>query len=409
MESYSLFQLNEYIKRVIALNFREPLWIEAEIVQSRISRGHCYLELIEKDEAKKDVIAQASAAIWYNSYLFINKKTGNMLPEILSEGSAVRIKCRIDFNERYGFKLIIEDVDASYTLGKHELKKQEIIKRLQEEGLAELNKKVAIPSVIQRVAVISSEKAAGYQDFINHLRDNQYGYDYHLDLFNVAVQGTSVEKETVQAIEDIVSSSLTYDAVLLIRGGGSKLDLGVYDNYEIAKSIAESGIPFLIGIGHDIDHTVVDLISAVSLKTPTAVADYLIEHSMTFESEIMGYINSIHRHAQSYLHHHKTELNNIKSRLLSNAINQLHHEKEMANRRFEKLRSLSILLIKEEQHKIEKQLLYVDSRDPTQILIQGYAYIKQGDRNIKKRSDLKQKDSVEIYFIDGTTNAQIIN
>jgi len=178
LESYSLYQLNEYIRRVVALNFREPLWIEAEIAQIKDSRGNQYIELVEKDDDSDDIIAQISAVIWYRNFTFIKKKLGDIVFDLLEAGTQIRLKCTIDYHERYGLKLVIQDLDPNFTFGLVEIKRQEIINQLDEEGLLELNKTLLIPSVLQRIAVISSKGAAGYQDFINQLVDNSYGYTY---------------------------------------------------------------------------------------------------------------------------------------------------------------------------------------------------------------------------------------
>ena len=294
MESYSLFQLNEYIRRVIALNFREPLWIEAEIAQIKDSRGNQYLELIEKDEEGEGVIAQVSGAIWYRQVQFIKRKLGDIVYDLLEEGTQVRLKCKIDFHERYGLKLVIEDIDPNYTFGKLELKRQEIINKLEEGGLMDLNKGLIVPSVIQKIAVISSATAAGYQDFKNQLLNNGYGYTFKIDLYDGAVQGVNVESNTVNSIKEIIASKTNYDIVAVIRGGGSKLDLSGFDNYKIAEAIALSEIPFVIGIGHDIDSTVTDLVACLSLKTPTAVADYVIDRNMSYEARVEQQMASIH-------------------------------------------------------------------------------------------------------------------
>ena len=315
MESYTLFQLNEYIRRVIALNFREPLWIEAEIAQIKESRGNHYLELVEKEEDGDEIIAQISGAIWYRNFQFIKRKIGDLIYDLLVEGTQVRLKCQVDYHERYGMKLVVQDLDPKFTFGQLEMKRQEIINRLEEEGMMELNKSLLLPTVIQKIAVISSKGAAGYQDFKNQLTQNNYGYTFKVDLFDSAVQGLKVEQDTVGAIEQIVGSKTAYDVVCIIRGGGSKLDLAGYDNYAIASSIALSEIPFLIGIGHDVDSTVTDLVACLSLKTPTAVADFIVERNMQFEAGIEQILTGIQRGAANQLRQHQIELSSLLDRI----------------------------------------------------------------------------------------------
>jgi len=408
LESYSLFQLNEYIRRVIALNFREPLWIEAEIAQAKDSRGNYYIDLIEKDEDGEGVVAQISAAIWYRNFQFIKKKIGDIVYDLLEEGSQVRLKCRIDFHERYGIKLIIEDIDPNYTFGKLELKRQQIINRLEEEGLMELNKSLLVPTVIQRIAVISSANAAGYQDFKNQLINNGYDYGFKIDLYDGAVQGAKGEQDTKQAIEDICSKKEYYDIVAIIRGGGSKLDLSGYDNYEIAKDIALSEIPFIIGIGHDIDSTVADLVSCLSLKTPTAVADYIIDRNMTFEARIEQSMGQLQRAAHHTLRQHELSLKSLSEKMRIGIQYLLNEELGQLQLLQSHLSSGVKARLTDAFHQLEKMGLSLDVRDPSNIMSQGYSYVTRQGQAIRSVKKLKKNDEVEIHLIDGSTHSKIL-
>ena len=192
--SYSLYELNEYIRRVVALNFPEPIWVHCEIAQIKEVRGNVYLDLIQHDEGSDEIKAQISANIWYKSYLFLKNKLGALLPSLLSQGTNVSLKVQVEFSEKYGMKLIIEDIDPAYTIGQMEMKRQKILQQLTDEGLLHLNKLTDLPRVIQKIAVISSPNAAGYIDFINHLQGNSYGYKYAVQLFETALQGLNTER-----------------------------------------------------------------------------------------------------------------------------------------------------------------------------------------------------------------------
>ncbi|MFT4567413.1 MAG: exodeoxyribonuclease VII large subunit [Saprospiraceae bacterium] len=407
MESYSLFQVNEYIRRVIALNFREPLWIEAEIVQAKESRGNYYIELIEKEEEGSKVIAQANAVVWRRNFGFIKKKIGDLIFDLLQDGTQIRLKCRIDFNERYGLKLVIEDIDPNYTFGKLELKRQQIINQLEEEGLMEINKSLLIPDVVQRIAVISSATAAGYQDFVKQLTNNPYGFTYKVDLYDTAVQGVNVERDAAEAIEQIANNSEYYHAAAIIRGGGSKLDLSGYDNYAIAKSIAISDVPFIIGIGHDIDSTVVDLVSCLSLKTPTAVADYLVERNAHFESYCVQLSQSFQANALKTMKDQDLLIRSLEDRLSYLGKDNLRTTQGALDQLSQQLQLLSGRLLKDENHLLEKVDLAIESRDPEQILKRGYAYMKRGKETITTAAQLEKKDTVNVTFHDGTVKATI--
>ncbi len=405
MESYSLFQLNEYVRRVVALNFREPLWIEAEIAQIRDSRGNQYIELIEKDEEGEAVVAQLSGAIWYRQFQFIKKKHGELIHDLLEEGTQVRLKCKVDFHERYGLKLIIEDIDPKFTFGKLELKRQEIINRLEEEGLMDLNKGEIVPSVIQKIAVISSSNAAGYQDFKNQLLNNGYGYTFKIDLYDGVVQGVNVERDTVAHIESIKASKTKYDVVCIIRGGGSKLDLSGYDNYKIAEQIALSQIPFIIGIGHDIDSTVADLISCLSLKTPTAVADYIIDRNMNYEARVEQTMASIHRASTALLRSNEIQLSAAKERINMLVKSQLADAKN----NLELSQQLMVTSVKtyltEMSHQHERLSLMLDAHDPALIMKKGYSYIKKKGKLVQSVKTLKKDDKISIQLLDGSVES----
>lgn len=408
MESYTLFQVNEYIRRVIALNFREPLWIEAEIVQAKDSRGNYYIDLIEKEASSDKIIAQAGAVVWTRNFGFIRKKIGDLIFDLLRDGTQVRLKCRIDFNERYGFKLVIEDIDPNYTFGKMELKRQQIINQLEVEGLMELNKSLVLPEVVQRIAIISSASAAGYQDFVQQLTHNPYGFAYKIDLYNTAVQGTSIEQDTVAAITEISQRSSYYHAAIIIRGGGSKLDLSGYDNYAIAKSIACCEVPFIIGIGHDIDTTIVDLVSCLSLKTPTAVADFLIDRSARFESRCAQLSQTVHQLASHQLYNEALMLRSIEDLLIrasKDSLRTAHLHLEHSN---QMLAELSKSLISEEHHRLEKFVLQLDARDPQRILAQGYSVLRKDGKTITSATQVVSHDLVSITFEDGIVEATIL-
>lgn len=408
MESYTLFQLNEYVRRVIALNFREPLWIEAEIAQIKDSRGNQYLELIEKDEEGEGVIAQCSAAIWYRQFQFIKRKLGDIVYDLLEEGTQVRLKCKVDFHERYGFKLIIEDIDPNYTFGKLELKRQEIINKLEDGGLMDLNKGLIVPSVIQKIAVISSATAAGYQDFKNQLLNNGYGYTFKIDLFDGAVQGVNVEANTLDSIKEILSSKINYDVVAVIRGGGSKLDLSGFDNYKIAEAIALSEIPFVIGIGHDIDSTVTDLVACLSLKTPTAVADYVIDRNMSYEARLEQQMASIHRSATNMVRNSELALNGLKEQIRQSAQYKIAESNSAIELSQEHLRSYTDRLLSNEQHQLEKLNLMIDAKDPIKIMTQGYSYVMKGKKVVQSVKKLKSGDRISVHLNDGQVDSTII-
>jgi len=282
----SLFEVLQHLRRTVLLNFPESLWIKAEIAQFRESRGHIYLEIIEKDSGTEEWIAQAGAVLWQNQRIALTRKLGSQLRAVLQEGMEILCRARVDFHERYGLKLVIEDIDPAYTAGQLALERQKKLDVLQREGLIGKNRTIPMPPVLQRIAVLSSPQAAGLQDFEQQLLQNPYGYRFFTHLFPAAMQGNLLENETIAQLTRIQTKTQSFDCVVIIRGGGSKLDLAGFDSLELCRAIAHFPLPVITGIGHDIDQTLIDLVAHQPLKTPTAVAEFLVQNNLSFESHI---------------------------------------------------------------------------------------------------------------------------
>ena len=401
MEAYTLYDLNEYIRRVIALNFEEPIWIQCEIGQCKESRGQYYLELIEKDEASGEIKAKSSAIIWYKTFLFIKKKLGDLTNAILQDGSEIKIKVELDFNEKYGLKLVVLDIDPSYTIGQHELSKRKVYEQLKKEGILEINSTLALPSVIQNIAVVSSKTAAGLQDFMQELNDNSYGYNYNITLFNSSVQGGNAEREIVASLRDIKEKSDLYDCTVIIRGGGSKLDLSCFDSYNIAMEISRSQLPLVIGIGHDIDQTITDLVAHTSLKTPTAVASFLIEHNLNFEENILALQNEILFVADQIVGSSKADVE-AKEVILSNLAGRIIQKKILAlDHLVLSIPEITQRVIQRQENKLDMVSRIISSNTIASVLKKGYVIVRQDGKHIPIKKELKNKKEIELEFIDG--------
>ena len=287
-----------------------------------------------------------------------------------------------------------------------EIARQHIIKRLQDEGLMNLNKEEKLPLVCQKIAIISSPKAAGYQDFIKQLANNPYGYGFQTDLFEASVQGTKVETETVKAIKKIVEEN-KHDLAVIVRGGGSKLDLSGYDNYNIASAISTSAIPFIIGIGHDIDSTIVDMVSFQSLKTPTAVADYLVEHNANFEYRFQDLIKSIFDYSLNQCFQARQFLSDLSNQLLYQANSILTDKDNELKQNLEQLKIATSATISNQDHILDTLVLKVEGLNPFEILKKGYAYVERDSVQIKSIADVNPDDLVQVSFHDGKIEATV--
>jgi len=283
-ERLKLSELNGLVKKAVGEAFTAPIWVIGEISELKTNRsGHCYLNLIEKEENGDAIVAQARATIWSYTYRMLRPFFESTTGQQLTEGLKVLLSVSVEFHELYGYSLNIRDVDPTYTLGDMARRRREIIARLQSEGVAEMNKELDLPLVPQKIAIISSSTAAGYQDFVDQLTNNPVGYHFDLKLFPAIMQGNQAETSIIGALEQIYLYENFFDAVVIIRGGGSQADLSCFDNYNLAYFITQFPLPVITGIGHEKDDSIVDMVAHTRLKTPTAVAEFLISGVAQFD------------------------------------------------------------------------------------------------------------------------------
>ena len=308
-EKVSLTELQLIIRDSLYLALPDFYWVMAEISELKENNaGHCYLELIEKHPDEKNVRARVKAIIWSNRFRFLKAFFENITGETLREGLKILVKIKVEYHEVYGLSLIISDIDPAFTIGEMAMKRQLIIKRLEQEGVFTMNKELRFPAVPQRIAVISSKNAAGYSDFINHLKGNSFGYVFYTALIETSLQGTETEQSVISALDKIALSTHLFDLVVIIRGGGSQSDLSWFDNYNIAYHITQFPLPVITGIGHDKDISVTDMVANMSLKTPTAVADFLIDSVAGAENHIIEMIPGIINASRIIIEKNKTRI-----------------------------------------------------------------------------------------------------
>lgn len=286
--SISLSELAHAIEQGIQSALPNTYWVVAEISELSVnSKGHCYLELIEKPEHHDMVTAKLRATIWSYKYQLIHSYFYASTGLHLQAGLKVLVCAKVEFHAVYGLSLSIIDIDPVYTIGEDEKHRNAIIRQLHDEGVFSMNKDSALPLFAQRIAIVSSVKAAGYQDFVHQIAHNKYCLNFSLTLFNATMQGAETEQSIVQALDAIYERESEFDAVVIIRGGGSKTDLRWFDNYAIAAHIAQFPLPVITGIGHDKDISISDMVAHTSVKTPTAAAELFISmgEELLFEFE----------------------------------------------------------------------------------------------------------------------------
>ncbi len=407
MEAFSLFELNEHIRRVLALNFQDALWVRCEISQVKQSRGHYYLDLVEKVPDQDEILAQMSAVIWAKTAWVIQRKLKDVFDQLLQDGMEARLKVRVEFHERYGIKLIVEDIDPAFTLGNIELRRREIIETLSALGLIDQNGKLPLPLVVQRIAVLSAEQAAGYQDFKKHLLHNTSQYRYWIDLYPIAMQGGMVETELVKALEQIGHAQKHYDCVVIIRGGGSRLDLAAFDSLAIGKAIAGFPLPILTGIGHEIDHTVTDIVAHTSLKTPTAVADYFTERNTHFEQTVNGLYNEICQFGQQITRGHRVELKHIAELMRRAPRELLMRHRILLDQMIPVFRSTGRLFIQKHLDRIAHNLTLVDSLDPMSVLQRGYSITTKNGVHVRSSAEIANGDDIVTHLYQGQIQSTV--
>ncbi len=301
---YPLAKLNQSLERFIRENFGlKNYWVVAEIAKVQEKNGHHYLDLADSKDGKR--IAEMSASMWFSNYSRVNEKLKGELRTIFKSGNKVLLNVQLDFHAIYGLKLLILDVDPSITYGEIERKKQATIDQLKKEGLFELQKQLALPAIVKKIALIGSPNTSGYRDFLSELTTNKVFKNFTVKPFAATVQGERALREVVECIYK--ANQYTVDAIIIIRGGGSKMDLNVFNEYAIAKAICESKIPIITGIGHETDEVVADLVANQYEITPTAVAKYLYLRAGIFKADMNEAFNTILKKALGLVAMHKDE------------------------------------------------------------------------------------------------------
>lgn len=362
-EFIDLFELQTKLKEGIDCLFPSRLWVKAEVsaIKARPG-GHCWLELSQSNDG--GLVAKASAVIWSSRYRFIAPYFESVTGSSLSEGMVILVEVQPNYSQLYGFSLIINDIDPEYSLGVKELERQRTIERLKSEGLFGLQKELDLPALPYRLAVVSAEDAAGYRDFVRHIEENPYGFSYDITLFPALMQGVECPSSIISALDAVMDSGIHFDVVLILRGGGSKLDLSCFDDYDLSAVIAQFPLPVMTAIGHDQDFHVCDMVAYAYLKTPTALADELIS---IYEDE-------------------DARLSSLATRVKLSAAGRISAAEA----------AVSVLWAR------------IQSADPRRILERGYALALDSKGVVLKgATGLAAGDGISVMFSDGTLKCSV--
>ena len=403
MEALTLYELNSLVRQVLEAELSHEYWVEAELAEARESRGHCYMELVEKDDTSNTPIARASAKCWRTQWSIIQPHFERITGQPLHAGLKVRLKVYAQFHEAFGFSWIVTDIDPTFTLGDMARRRQEILRQLKEEGVFDLQRELTLPLFCLRIAVISSATAAGYGDFCKQLEES--GFAFQTQLFPAIMQGEQVEESIIAALEEVYRGdgedrsdrangtyrtngtyeTYSFDCVVIIRGGGATADMSGFDTLALAENVANFPLPIITGIGHDRDECVLDMVSHLRVKTPTAAAAFLIDHVQQIMDRLNQFEERLAYSAQARISNPLTQLS-----LLTNQFSNLIDRRMLT-----------------ERHKLEMLEQRAASLDPQLILKRGYSITLHNGKAVRSAQQLKANDEIETKLEQGTVISKV--
>lgn len=426
----SLSELNSLVAEAISIGVPGQYWVEAEISEAREVRGHCYLELVEKDDRSNTPVARASAKCWQNRWSIIRPMFERVTGQHLHAGMKVMLRVYANFHEAYGFSWIVSDINPEYTLGDLARRRKEIVERLKADGVFDLQRELLLPMFAQRIAVVSSEGAAGFGDFCRQLHDNAGSYQFDVRLFHAVMQGEAVERSVVEALNAIYEVQERYDCVVIIRGGGATSDLSGFDTLALAENVANFPLPIITGIGHDRDETVLDLVAFAHVKTPTAAAQLLVDnlsqtaaladrlcqrvvlaarHRMEMEQGRLRSLASRIPVLFSLVGEKETgRLDRLTARINSSLALTISAQRQHLDRLAASVRDQTLRRITAEQHRLEMLERRVEAENPERLLKRGYSITTYKGRTVRDASQLPPDAEVETRVENGSFRSRVV-
>lgn len=425
----TLYELNNLVSEVISSVMPDEYWVEAEISELRVVRGNCYMELVQKAEDTRTPVARASAKCWRTYWILVQSSFERVTGRQLCPGMKVMMRVHADFHEAYGFSWIVTDINPEYTLGDIARRRREIIARLKEEGVFDLQKELIIPLFAQRVAVISSDNAAGYDDFCNQLQNNEKGLAFSVKLYPAVMQGESTETSVIDALDRIYKDEDKFDVVVIIRGGGATSDLSGFDTLKLAENVANFPLPIIVGIGHNRDESVLDLVANMSVKTPTAAAAFLIDRLAAVAARVDAAATSLSKYVTNRIEQEKSRI-----KYLSTVLPSLYAAvKSRENMRISRMSDSLYVAVRQivasekarldlmpqrlsgawrqavtgESHRLQMLEQRVAASDPKRMLARGYTLTLHDGRAVTDLSSLKKGDMLTTLFAGGEVVSEV--
>ena len=407
-KEFSLLELNACVRNTLQESLPERYWVRAEISEARIHpSGHCYLELIEKEEQSGKTVAKARATIWATTFRLLQPWFEQSTGQLFTSGIKILIQVSISFHELYGYNLTVHDIDPAYTLGDAARRRAAIQQQLREEGVADMNKELTWPILPQRIAIISSPSAAGYGDFMNQIQNNSYGYKIYTVLFPAAMQGDQTEQSIIHALDRINRHEELFDGVVIIRGGGATSDLNSFDSYPLAVNVAQFPLPVITGIGHERDDTVIDMVANTRVKTPTAAAEWIIARMHEADTYAVNLSHTISSEVRNRIDREKQTIQRTASTLPLLIERLILGEKHKTGLLTQQIKLALRAVIDSERNKLDHTEKTVRLLSPQSLLERGYSLTLHGNRVVKSVAELSPGDSIETIFADGKTTSRI--
>lgn len=382
----TLYSLNSIVREAVSAALPSRYWITGELSEVREAvNGHCYIELVQRDEATGELVAKARGTIWARIYSLLSPYFLEQTGHRFTQGLKVLLQVSVNFHELYGYTLDVCDIEPAYTIGDMARKRQMVIRQLTDEGVINLNKELPFPLLPQRVAVISSSAAAGYGDFCDQLHNNAYGFVFYTRLFPAPMQGNGVEQGIIDALDSIARDSDFWDVVVIIRGGGAVSELSCFDTYELANNCAQFPLPVVTGIGHRRDESVLDIVAHTSAKTPTAAAELLI-HAMLAQA---GWLADVQQGVVSA----------VRSRVDA--------EKLRLQSLVQRIPVATALFMQGQHHKLDLCQKYIDASSPERILALGYSITRINGKAVRSTDDIMPGDEIVTTVSGGSFTSKV--
>lgn len=404
--TFTLLELNHMVRETIERQMDGKYWVEAELSDLH-DRNHCYMELVENDPFGPTPLAKARAVCWANRWTALRSKFERQTQQQLRPGIKVRMMVTPTFHEAYGFAYQVSDIDPDYTLGDIVRKRMEIIRQLKEAGIFDLQRELVLPRFAQRIAVVSSAQAAGYGDFCHQIDDNSYGLSFSHELFAAIMQGEQVEQSVIAALDRINARIDEFDVVVIIRGGGATTDMSGFDTLALAENVANFPLPIITGIGHDRDECILDMVSYMRVKTPTAAAAFLIDHLSEVYTALISARERISRIAERHLAYEKMRLKQLADRIPTLFALTRERQTKRIDALAHRLDSAAIQRLERERHRLQLVAQRAQAQDPIHILRRGYSITLHNGHALRSGDELADGDIIETRLEQGTLKSEI--